>query len=525
MSASLTYPGVYIQELPSGQHSITGVATSIAVFIGWAPQGSVAAPVLVENWLEYQTLFGGWDSRGLLGYAVNQFFSNGGTQAYIIRLASSALTATGAVVAGFTLYASSPGAWGNYIVVTVTQPVQPPSPTPSVGFSLTVAQVKNGTTTLLESYSNLSLDPTSGQYVVPIINNDSNFISFIDPADVSAAITVPTTLATGTNKVTLSTGQSDTLSDGTVLDPTSTSGDFTTALIPTGSPPPQAGYLLLEQVKFFNLLCIPGYSDAGDADTLMQYCNQRRAFWIVDAPQNTTPAALAKAAAPQDVSGTQFSSQYLSNAGYYFPWVSAPDPLSGGRPKLCPPCGFVSGIYAATDASRGVWKAPAGIGAALGGLLGLQFTLSDAQNGNLNPFAINCLRSFNTYGTVVWGSRTMAGADQAGSQWKYIPIRRLALYLESSLYEGTQWVVFEPNDETLWGQIRMNVGSFMQSLFLQGAFAGSTSAQAYFVKCDGENNPDSSTALGIVNILVGFAPLYPAEFVVIQIQQMIAQTN
>jgi phage tail sheath protein FI len=183
----------------------------------------------------------------------------------------------------------------------------------------------------------------------------------------------------------------------------------------------------------------------------------------------------------------------------------------------------VAGIYAFTDANRGVWKAPAGIDASLTGVSGLQYVLTDGENGTLNPQAINCLRQFRVYGDVVWGARTLQGNDQAGSQWKYVPIRRLALFLESSLYDGTQWVVFEPNDETLWGQIRLNVGAFMQGLFLQGAFQGTTPQQAYFVKCDSENNPQASIDLGIVNILVGFAPLYPAEFVVIQIQQMAGQ--
>jgi phage tail sheath protein FI len=190
---------------------------------------------------------------------------------------------------------------------------------------------------------------------------------------------------------------------------------------------------------------------------------------------------------------------------------------------LFPPCGFVAGIYASTDASRGVWKAAAGINAGLSGVSGLQYVLTDAENGLINPQAVNCLRQFRVYGNVVWGARTLQGADQFGSQWKYVPIRRLALFLESSLYNGTQWVVFEPNDERLWGQIRLNVGAFMQGLFLQGAFQGTTPRQAYFVKCDSDNNPQSSIDQGIVTILVGFAPLYPAEFVVIQIQQLAGQ--
>ena len=162
------------------------------------------------------------------------------------------------------------------------------------------------------------------------------------------------------------------------------------------------------------------------------------------------------------------------NSAFYFPWVNAPDPLQQGRIKPYPPCGFVAGIYAATDATRGVWKAPAGIDAGLSGEAGLKTVLTDLQNGTLNINAVNCLRNFPVYGDVVWGARTLRGNDQTGSEWKYVPIRRLALFLESSLYQGTQWVVFEPNDERLWSQIRLNVGAFMQGLFLQGAFQGTT---------------------------------------------------
>jgi phage tail sheath protein FI len=214
---------------------------------------------------------------------------------------------------------------------------------------------------------------------------------------------------------------------------------------------------------------------------------------------------------------------YAINSALYFPWISAPHPLNQNRATWFPPCGFMAGLYAATDADRGVWKAPAGIDASLTGALALTTVLTDLENGSLNTQAVNCLRNFRVYGNVIWGARTLQGNDQAGSQWKYVPIRRLALYLESSLYDGTQWVVFEPNDEPLWSQIRLNVGAFMQGLFLQGAFQGSTPAQAYFVKCDAENNPQSQIDQGIVTILVGFAPLYPAEFVVIQIQQMAGQ--
>jgi phage tail sheath protein FI len=167
-----------------------------------------------------------------------------------------------------------------------------------------------------------------------------------------------------------------------------------------------------------------------------------------------------------------------------------------------------------------VWKAPAGTQATLNGVQSLVYKMTDAENGELNPLGVNCFRTFPIYGSILWGARTLVGADADANQWKYVPVRRTALFLEQSLYQGTQWVVFEPNDEPLWASIRLNVGSFMQNLFLQGAFQGSTPAAAYFVKCDSETTTQTDIDLGIVNILVGFAPLKPAEFVVIQIQQM-----
>jgi phage tail sheath protein FI len=180
-------------------------------------------------------------------------------------------------------------------------------------------------------------------------------------------------------------------------------------------------------------------------------------------------------------------------------------------------------VYAKTDASRGVWKAPAGTDASLSGVASAAEVLTDDQNGILNPQAVNCIRTFPVYGTIVWGARTLRGNDQIGSEWKYVPVRRMALFIEESLYRALKWVVFEPNDEPLWSEIRLNVGAFMQSLFRQGAFQGKTPQEAYFVKCDKETTTQNDINLGIVNISVGFAPLKPAEFVVIRIQQMAGQ--
>jgi phage tail sheath protein FI len=180
---------------------------------------------------------------------------------------------------------------------------------------------------------------------------------------------------------------------------------------------------------------------------------------------------------------------------------------------------------ARTDATRGVWKAPAGIDASLTGVLGLSDALTDKENGVINKLGINALRTFPIFGNVVWGARTMRGADQAADEYKYVPVRRTALFLEESLYRGLKWVVFEPNDEPLWAQIRLNVGAFMQSLFRLGAFQGTTPNEAYFVKCDKETTTQDDRNKGIVNIVVGFAPLKPAEFVVVKLQQLAGQLD
>jgi hypothetical protein len=211
------------------------------------------------------------------------------------------------------------------------------------------------------------------------------------------------------------------------------------------------------------------------------------------------------------------------NATLYFPYLRQPDALQENRLADFAPCGAVAGIIARTDGQRGVWKAPAGIEATLNGVVDLTVNLTDGENGQLNPLAVNCLRTFPVIGRTVWGARTLKGADQLADEWKYLPVRRMALFLEESLFRGTQWVVFEPNDEPLWAQIRLNLGAFMQNLFRQGAFQGRSPREAYSVRCDKETTTQNDIDLGVVNIVVGFAPLKPAEFVVIKLQQIAGQ--
>ncbi|HKQ37453.1 MAG TPA: phage tail sheath C-terminal domain-containing protein, partial [Verrucomicrobiae bacterium] len=229
------------------------------------------------------------------------------------------------------------------------------------------------------------------------------------------------------------------------------------------------------------------------------------------------------------LSGASAIADFQSNvdttnySALYFPTLWQTNPLHDHQFEEFAPCGAVAGVMARTDSDRGVWKAPAGLEARLGGVPALSVPLNDADTGQLNPLGINCLRAMPAAGRVIWGARTLEGSDRLASQWKYIPVRRTALFLEESLYRGTQWVVFEPNDEPLWAQIRLNIGAFMQSLFRQGAFQGKTPREAYLVKCDSETTTQTDIDNGIVNILVGFAPLKPAEFVVIRIQQLAGQ--
>jgi phage tail sheath protein FI len=292
-----------------------------------------------------------------------------------------------------------------------------------------------------------------------------------------------------------------------------------------GNADAKTGLYALKKADLFNLLCIPPDVRGGNTSKLvyqnaMAFCVERRAMLIVDAPNDWGSAG---AITPTVLAALGLTGTAARNAALYFPRVIESDPKRQGQLDTFVPCGIVAGVMARTDTQRGVWKAPAGIDAALNGVQGLAVALNDAENGMLNPLGVNCLRNFPLVGPVAWGSRTLRGADLLADEYKYVPVRRLALYIEESLFRGTQWVVFEPNDEPLWSQIRLNVGAFMQNLFRQGAFQGKTPADAYFVKCDKETTTQNDINLGIVNIVVGFAPLKPAEFVVIQLQQMAGQ--
>lgn len=637
MPSTLSYPGVYIEEVPSGVHTITGVPTSIAAFVGRAKRGPVNEPITINGYGDFERIFGGLWLQSQLGYAVRDFFLNGGGQAIIVRLfgailgrglsdadrakAEAAATAVaGAAVGndaaaaaaaakakadtfadepeksaakavgdaalaaaalpaatkeqvaaaakaasagskatfaagGLNLTASSEGRWGGNLRAIVDTEGISDDVAAALGlakadlFNLTVRDASPGGSP--ERYANLSVKE-SARRIDRVLAAESSLVRWNGVLDPNAAPAV----AAGSDPVSVAekaytaakknlteaqvagqqagitaaraafdaaqtafnaakTSASDAVSDGENLK----DSDF----LPANGQANKEGLYALDKADLFNLLCIPPYASSGadrwDAGNVViaaatAYCEKRRAIHLIDSPSSWR----TKDAARQDVA--DFPETRSKNAALYFPRLMQPNLLRESRIEPFAPCGAVAGVIARTDTQRGVWKAPAGLEATLAGVPKLSVSLTDAENGELNPLGINCLRAFPVGGRVVWGSRTLRGADQLADEWKYLPVRRTALYIEESLYRGTQWVVFEPNDEPLWAQIRLNVGAFMHGLFRLGAFQGQSPRDAYFVRCDKTTTTQADINNGIVNIDVGFAPLKPAEFVVIRLQQI-----
>ncbi|MCD4724430.1 MAG: phage tail sheath subtilisin-like domain-containing protein [Bacteroidales bacterium] len=292
---------------------------------------------------------------------------------------------------------------------------------------------------------------------------------------------------------------------------------------PTLSDFQDAFEIIDREVDLFNIMVLPSDAEHDEATIssiwgpASVFCQQRRAFLIIDPPQSWTDVQQAT----HTTTGVNSLRIGLikDHSAVFYPRLLMRE---NGLNIKVDPGGAIAGLMSRIDGNRGVWKAPAGTEADIRDVVGLEYSFSDMENGVLNPKGINTLRIFPN-GIVNWGARTMDGDDSFASEWKYIPVRRLALYMEESLYRGLKWVVFEPNDEPLWAQIRLNVGAFMHNLFRQGAFQGTTPKEAFFVKCDKETTTQNDIDLGRVNIWVGFAPLKPAEFVIIYIQQIAGQ--
>jgi phage tail sheath protein FI len=506
MPAQLTYPGVYIEEVPSGVRPITGVATSITAFVGRALRGPVDEAITITSYADFERIYGGLWLESNLGYAVQDFYRNGGSMAIIVRVHKTKTNDTATLSLGsgnrqLDLQAASPGAWGSKLAARIDNDVKDPSDTTL--FNLTVTDTGTGKR---ESFRNVSFATTSPRRVDLVLTNESSLVrqSGSPPTQPQSSFPVDATASNG--------------NDGDPIDNTVITGGTLRAN--------KKGLFALEKSDLFNLLVIPPYRSDGDVDgavltDAISYATERRAVVIVDPPVGGASAWSDIDKAVSGV-GTLTSSK---NAAVYFPRIREADPLRDLQIGTFAPSGAVAGVIARTDATRGVWKAPGGLDATLAGVSEFAIPLTDLEIGRLNPLGVNCLRLSPGIGPTIWGARTREGDDRLASEWKYLPVRRTALFLEESLYRGTQWVVFEPNDAPLWAQIRLNVGAFMNNLFRQGAFAGTTPREAFFVKCDAETTTQDDVKLGIVNIVVGFAPLKPAEFVVIRLQQLAGQTG
>ena len=525
MPVTPTYPGVYVEEIPSGVRTIVGVSTSDTAFIDFFSQGPLNQAVRINNYAEFERVFGGLNSKSPASYAIQQYYLNGGQIAWVVRVASgnpapAALQLQGGspIVSTLKVTAASEGTWGNSLQVGIDYQTRDRVKFPDE-FNLVVRRVATvaGRQQVVASevYRNLSMNDTSPRYAQNVVNNNSQLIKLesIGLGEIPISTAIDVTSAAAIAKL-----------DSSAF--TSLGSDAALPAADDGSVPTsvelKAGLTALERIDpfAFNILCLPAAANlTSGLSTLIneaaKFCEDHRAFLIVDIPEseNTKQKAIA---------WVQDNNIRHRNAAVYFPRLIIADALNENRPLNVGASGTLAGIYARTDVSRGVWKAPAGIDATIRGA-NLAVNLNDADNGDLNPLAINALRTFPIYGNVVWGARTLEGADLQASEWKYIPVRRIALYIEESLFRGLKWVVFEPNDEPLWAQIRLNVGAFMQNLFRQGAFQGKSPREAYFVKCDKETTTQNDINLGIVNIVVGFAPLKPAEFVILKLQQIAGQ--
>ena len=606
MPVTPTYPGLYIQETQSSVHTITPAPTNIAVFIGYThPLKTLAAnwgqPVLVNGFADYQRNFGGflrstvyalsgasqWVSNGTTEYAnpqeapglsfgdmasaVNQFFLNGGQQAYIVGLlpqttlplgAGGTSSVTGGTVTpielGITFTAleiTDP----NFVMTLTLRPIAAtlnasppvpeqadliitygPAPGPQPG-----QQAPSGTIT--ETYRRVTLTPQAVTGSPPQTVFDPNFIETrVGNATTPVSQLISVSVGSGPSPGFLQgLGSSYTWTFGdATLPPASltSSGSFQSIFEATDFTQVMQENTPLDKLPVFNLMVIPGVTNSLVLSTAERFCENHFAFLICDPPLTDS----ADGSLPQfpdtilntingnnvDQNGVPIEIPTSKNAALYFPYLLSPDPVTGGSlslvtgsPNEIPPAPTVAGIFAATDLSRGVWKAPAGFQATTTNTNGvvLRGKMTDPQQGLLNPIGVNCLRDFPNIGTTVFGARTLVTLTD--EQWRYVPVRRMALFLEQTFLANLKWVLFEPNDEPLWSAIVVSINDFMLGLFNQGAFQGATPSVAFSVQCDSTTTTQTDIDAGVVNIVVGFAPLIPAEFVIITITQLAGQST
>jgi phage tail sheath protein FI len=633
------HPGVYVEEIPSGARPIEGVGTSTAAFVGYTVKGPMAVPTLIFKWDTYDDQFGGLRDTGKsaqgdpMGFAVYNFFINGGTAAYIVRVArdGTAGAAEGFLVnpgdAGQIIQftAVNPGEWGNALELRFALKADS-----ATHFTLNVGVLDDdGEFKEIERFTDLTVaDDSAVDFIESKVNDASQLVQVevkdMSPyllgvsisqdlsavadfsglnsktmtvtvdgaarpaafaaddfdntstmADVAARIqelvvgsvvanpavrdftceiennqlvlTSGTRLSTSTVVVNGPGDGTDASIDllmGDANDGTERTGQESLNLLLSGavdeismdggtdgSMPDKAAYDAVfsdfEKIRDISILCLPG-----------QTWNTAAEQAIIDAAVAHAEKMKSRMVIIDPPAGTEFKTEKsVTDLGFkpktysvvYYPWARVANPFynaetNPGVPTtvLVGPSGFAAGVWAKIDGRRGVWKAPAGVETSLLGVAGLQYLVEDGEQDSLNPLGINCLRRMPGFGPVIWGTRTLA--TRADPEWRYVPVRRTAIMIEQSIFNGIQWAVFEPNNHNLWASLRGNIGSFMDGLFRAGAFQGEKASDAYFVGCGlGDTMTQGDIDRGQVIVIVGFAPLKPAEFVIVRIQQKVAQ--
>lgn len=518
------HPGVYIEEIERGPRPIEGVPTSTAAFLGEAERGSVT-PRLVTSYKEYQRWFGNvFGSDKFLPYAVNGFFENGGKRVFCCRLVGEAATPAQATFGDFLIRASGPGSWGKRIWARIDDSRTKKADGTSVGFRLRLAYWTGNDEpfdpfvpenrdkkqpVLVEDFDDLVLDEASPDYFGKRVNFIDLDKGNTNQGPESSAlgvlvrnVGVAATVRPPNGSQMLADGGTD---DANALGP----DDFTGT--PAGTRVEIQGLSALELDPYREVALVYAPNVSTDiTNKIITHCeNLRFRFAVIDCPKGQNSAS---ALDPRTSIGD------TTYAAFYYPWIVTSDPTTGAR-KLIPPGGHALGVYARTDSERGVFKAPAN--EVLRGALDLEFDINDATQDVLNPRGVNATRRFPGRGIRVWGARTLT----SNALWKYVSVRRLFIFLERSIYEGTQWVVFEPNDSRLWARVTDTIRLFLRAQWRLGALYGRTEEQAFFITCNETVMSQDDILNGRLICEIGIAPVRPAEFVVFRIFQNTAEAQ
>jgi phage tail sheath protein FI len=525
-------PGVYVEEVSSGIKPIEGVGTSTGAFVGRALKGPRNQPVLITNFTQFNTVFGGFRDDFFLAYAVRNFFFEGGTRCYVVRVfnltappdpANPTPDRAGVILQGggadvLRVLALNEGLWGNNISVVVGPPIATPNlpADPEQRFSLTVLyrETASALPEIVETFDGLSMREFTADglpnpiHVEAQINGLSKYVE-VEDVEAPNQMTPPDNTAAGTTVPLVGGGAGAAVTAANLI------GGVATQTTPA------TGLFAFDQVDDINIVAIPDLvapptsaTDARNATLqAINYCELRKdCFYVADSPPNQSPQSVLAYKQGTTPAGNAFNSSY---AALYYPWIRTADPLTG-KTRLFPPSGSTAGIYSSTDVLRGVHKAPAGTEVGrVKTATDIERVITKGEHDTLNPRGVNVIRKFPEAGIVVWGARTIS----ADPELKYLNVRRLLLFLEESIDEGTQWAVFEPNDPVLWARIVRNVSAFLRIQWQEGKLVGLKETDAFFVKCDEETNPPESVDLGRVITLIGVAPSKPAEFVIFRIMQ------